>query len=102
MPKDLPFDASRPNTPKTVEQAIQLREGAAIKRARAQELVEAGCDAAARLELEDAESMETASAAFLQVSAHMTGPVRVGNGGEVAIASRVLSGSWGVIDTVRE
>ena len=51
-------------------------------------------------ELTEAESMETRAAEVLDVGSHVTGPVTIGNGNEVAVATR--DSVPGVVDTVRE
>jgi len=56
-----------------------------------------------RWELAEAESMEASAAAFMDVRSHVTGTVRIGNGGEVIVATREAQPSIpGVIDTVRQ
>jgi hypothetical protein len=78
--------AAATSKPATVEEAIQWQSIAQLHRAEG--------------ELTQAESMETRAAEVLDVGSHVTGPVTVGNGNEVAVATR--DSIPGVIDTIRE
>jgi hypothetical protein len=72
--------------PATVEEAIQWQSIAQLHRAEGNLTVAA--------------SMEARAAEVLDVGSHITGPVTIGNGNEVAVATR--DSMPGVIDTVRE
>jgi hypothetical protein len=72
--------------PATVEQAVQWQSIAQLHRAGGN--------------LTAAASMEARAAEVLDAGSHVTGPVIVGNGNEVAVATR--DSIPGVIDTVRE
>jgi hypothetical protein len=86
VPQEPYGKAAATSKPATVEEAIQWQSIAQLHRAEG--------------ELTQAESMETRAAEVLDVGSHVTGPVTVGNGNEVAVATR--DSTPGVIDTVRE
>jgi hypothetical protein len=78
--------AAASSKPVTVEEAIQWQSIAQLHRAQG--------------DLTAAASMEARAAEVLDVRSHVTGPVTIGNGNEVAVATR--DSIPGVIDTVRE
>jgi hypothetical protein len=81
--------AAAASKPATIEEAIQWQSIAALKRAGG--------------ELADADSMDARAAEVLDVGSHITGPVTIGNGNEVVVATREAMASIpGVIETVRE
>ncbi len=98
------FNPMKPMTPKTIEQALQLQSGAVLKRAIGEAMIgEDGDRINGRFALAEAGSMEASVAAFMDVGSHVTGPQRIGNGGELVVATREAQASIpGVIDTLRE
>lgn len=98
------FNSLRPTQPTTIEQALQLQSGAALKRAIGAAMIEEDGDhTGGRFEMAEAEGMEAAASAFMDPLSHVTGPLRVCNGGELIVATREARTSIpGVIDTIRE
>ena len=98
------FNPMRPMKPATLEQAIKLRSGAALKRAIGEAMIaENGDYTGGRFQIAEAAAMETRVADFMDVSSHVTGPVRMGNGSELVVKTAEAAGSIpGVIDTLRE
>jgi hypothetical protein len=78
--------AAATSKPATVEEAIQWQSTAQLHRAEGN--------------LTAAESIEARVAEVLDVGSHVTGPVTIGNGNEVAVTTR--DSIPGVIDTIRE
>jgi hypothetical protein len=81
-----PYVRAAATSKPTVEEAIQWQSIAQLHRAEGN--------------LSAAQSMEARAAEVLDVGSHVTGPVTVGNGNEVAVATR--DSIPGVIDTIRE
>jgi hypothetical protein len=98
------FNPLRPMKPKTVEQAMRLQSGATLKRAIGRSMIEeSGDHTGGRFELAEADAMEIAAEEYLQIDSHVTGPQKVGNGGELIVATReAMATIPGVVDTVRE
>ena len=86
-----PYEATTP------EQALWHRQHAMTFRALAKSRAESGDQAGARAALRDADQMEASVASYL------AGPVQVGNGGEMVVATgEAMAHIPGVIDTVRK
>ena len=98
------FNPMRPFKPSTIEQAVQLQSGAAVKRAIGRAMIDEDHDhTGGRFELAEAESMEAIAAQFMDIGTHVTGAVTPGNGGEVIVATSEAQASIpGVICTVKE
>jgi hypothetical protein len=90
--------------PHTVEEAIELQGKAEMKRAEAQRRIADYSDqAGARFDLAEADELEAQVVEFMNVGTQVTHPARIGNGGEVTVATRTATAQMpGVIDTVRE
>ena len=97
-------NTNRPMTPGSVEEAVRLQAGAALKREVGRSMIDDyGDHTGGRFELAEASDMEAAAEKFLDPLSHVTGPIRIGNGGEVVVATQqAMSSTPGVIDTVRE
>lgn len=97
------FTSLRPMKPANIRQALQLQSGAALNRAIGEAMIEEGDILNGRFQVAQAASMDEHVASFMDVSSHVTGPVRPGNGGEVIVATAEARATIpGVIDTVRE
>ncbi|TAJ82886.1 hypothetical protein [Reyranella sp.] len=98
------FNSMRPMKPETIQEALQLQSGAALKRAIGKALIaEDGDYTGGRCELAEADAMDARVSDFLDIGSHITGRISEGNGGELIVRTREASGSIpGVIDTVRE
>jgi hypothetical protein len=105
LPSPIPTASNpmRVAKPSTVEEAVRLQSGAALKRAVGQAMIdEDGDRTGGRFELAEAEAMEAAATSFMEVGSHVTGPVQPGNGGEVIVATKDAWASIpGVIDTIQ-
>jgi hypothetical protein len=90
--------------PATVDEAVMLQAGAAVKRAIGQSMIkEDGDHTGGRFELAEADDMEDAAANFLDPLSHVTGRHSVGNGGELVLRTReAMARVPGIIDTLRE
>jgi hypothetical protein len=90
-------------TPRTAQDAITLQSRAARHRAYAGDLREHGHQLDAFMEDGRAQKLEEAVADFLEPVSHVTGPLKVGNGGElIAATAEAQANIPGVIDTVRQ
>lgn len=98
-----PFTSLRPMKPANIKQALQLQSGAALNRAIGEAMIEEGDILNGRFQVAQANSMDERVADFMDVTSHVTGPVRPGNGGEAIVATAEARATIpGVIDTVRE
>jgi hypothetical protein len=86
VPHDPYAKAAATSKPATVEEAVQWQSIAQLHRAEG--------------ELTVAASLEARAAEVLDVGSHVTGPVTIGNGNEVAVATH--DSIPGIIETVRE
>jgi hypothetical protein len=91
--------------PKTVAEAVDLLSRAAQKRAIADGLAQEPGDTTSGGVFERAEAadMEKRAQAYFDIASHTTGPVSVGNGGELVVATKEAWQSIpGIICTVRD
>ena len=91
--------------PRTVAEAVELKSLATQKRAIAEALAQEPGDTTAGgfFELAEAADMEKRAQAYFDIASHTTGPVSMGNGGELVVATKEAWESIpGVICTVRE
>jgi hypothetical protein len=87
----------------TAEQALQHQTYATRRRALALTMTENGDHTGAHLELAEAEKLEASAAKFLDPGTHVTGPQKIGNGGEMVVATHEASENVpGIIDTLRQ
>ena len=98
------FNPNRPTKPKTLKEAVQLASGSAVKRAVGEAMMrEDGDRTGGRFELAEADAMEAAAVEYLDIGNHVTGPQKIGNGGELVVRTQEAMASIpGVVDTVRE
>lgn len=103
-PRLADFNPNRPAKPASMKQALQIQAGAAVNRAIGQAMIDEDRDyTGGRFHLAQADTMDAHVADYMDVGSHVTGPVKIGNGGEVIVATSEAQGSIpGVIDTVRE
>ena len=91
--------------PRTVAEAVDLLSRAAQKRAIADSLAQEAGDTTGGgvFERAEAAAMEKRAQAYFDIANHTTGPVAVGNGGELVVATKEAWQSIpGVICTVRD
>jgi hypothetical protein len=91
--------------PKTVAEAVDLLSRAAQKRAIADSLAQEANDTTGGgiFERAEAAAMEKQAQAYFDLASHTTGPVAVGNGGELVVPTKEAWQSIpGVICTVRD
>ena len=92
-----PYEATTP------EQALWHRQHATTFRTLAKSRTESGDQTGARAALRDADEMEASVESYLDAGSHVTGPIQVGNGGEMVVATgEDMAHIPGVIDTVRK
>lgn len=72
----------------TVDDALRLQTGAAVKRAQAPDLARHGDIGGALLERVEADDMDAAAAAFLDPRSHTRNPIKPGNGGETILMTQ--------------
>jgi len=93
----------KPMQPRTVDEAMRLSSGAALKRAIGKEMLQGGDITGGRFALAEAESMDAAAERFLDPLSHVTGHHEVGNGGELVVRTQEAQANVpGIIDTLRE
>jgi hypothetical protein len=97
-------NTNRPMKPTNVDEAVKLQAGASVKRAIGKAMItEDGDYTGGRFELAEADDMDAAATAYLDPGTHVTGPQKIGNGGELVIATReAMTSVPGIIDTLRE
>jgi hypothetical protein len=96
------FTSTRPSPPGTVEEALRLQTGAALKRAVGEEMIRTGRDPlGGRFDLAEADELEAASASFLDIETHVTDPQKAGHGGELVVATQeAFVNASGLLNTV--
>lgn len=97
------FNPMRPMTPRTMQEAVQLASGSAVRRAVGEAMLKDGDTTGGRFALAEADSMERIAGEYMDIGNHVTGPVRTGNGGELVVPTKE---AWanipGVLCTVQE
>lgn len=97
------FNPMRPAKPANMKQALQIQSGAALNRAIGQAMIDEGDTLNGRFQVAQADTMDARVADFMDVGSHVTGPQRIGNGGELVVVTKEAQASIpGVIDTLRQ
>jgi hypothetical protein len=78
----------RPMKPRTMQEAVQLASGSAVRRAVGEAMLKDGDITGGRFALAEADSMERIAAEYMDIGNHVTGPVRPGNGGELVVPTK--------------
>lgn len=97
------WNPMRPMKPRTMEEAVQLASGSAVRRAIGQAMLKDGDTTGGRFALAEADAMERIAAEYMDISNHVNGPVSPGNGGELVVPTKEAWASIpGVLCTVQE